>query len=122
MTADTVAVEAGCNPRLVREWLDGQAAGPIVSYDAASDRYELSAEAALVVADDTANVFGARAMNNPAAMFMDLDQIVAAFRGDGALRSVSTNFADPYTQKIEEFAQTYCSNKWGALTFTGTTS
>ena len=33
-TADSVADKTGCNPRLVREWLDGQAAGGLVAYDA----------------------------------------------------------------------------------------
>ena len=35
--------ETGCNARLVREWLDGQAAGGLVAYDPAADSYELSA-------------------------------------------------------------------------------
>ena len=40
--ADSVAARAGCNARLVREWLDGQAAGGLVAYDPAADTYELS--------------------------------------------------------------------------------
>ena len=32
---DDVAGRAGCNPRLVREWLDGQVAGGLVGHDAA---------------------------------------------------------------------------------------
>ena len=32
-TADSVAAKTGCHARLVREWLDGQAAGGLVAYD-----------------------------------------------------------------------------------------
>ena len=38
MAADDLATATGCNPRLTREWLDGQAAAGLVSYDAAADR------------------------------------------------------------------------------------
>lgn len=43
-SADEVAGKAGCHPRLVREWLDGQVAGGLVAWDAATDRYQLSPE------------------------------------------------------------------------------
>src|SRR5581483_8867614 len=63
MTAEEVAGKAGANPRLVLEWLNGQAAGGLVTYDADADRYELSAEGAMALADDTSPVFVARGMN-----------------------------------------------------------
>ena len=85
LTADEVAGKAGCNPRLVREWLDGQVAGGLVGYDAAKDRYELSPEAAMALADDTSPVFVARAMNAFGSLFIDIDKIKAAFQSDGAL-------------------------------------
>src|SRR3974390_675300 len=50
--ADSVAARTGCNARLVREWLDGQAAGGLVSYDAAAGTYELSPQAALALAHE----------------------------------------------------------------------
>src|SRR5439155_24098530 len=40
-TADSLSAKTKCNPRLVREWLDGQAAAGLVSYDAAKDTYTL---------------------------------------------------------------------------------
>jgi 2-polyprenyl-3-methyl-5-hydroxy-6-metoxy-1,4-benzoquinol methylase len=85
VTADELAGKAGCHARLVREWLDGQVAGGLVGYDAASDRYELTPEAVLVLADDTSPAFVARAMNAFGSLFMDVDKVTAAFRGDGAL-------------------------------------
>ncbi len=61
MTAEAVASKSECNPRLVREWLDGQAAGGMIGYDAESDAYELSDEAAMALADDSSPAFVARA-------------------------------------------------------------
>lgn len=83
--ADSLAKLVGCHPRLVREWLDGQAAGRLVRYDPATDAYELSEEAGSALADDASPVFVARAMNALGAMFFDLDKLKAAFRGDGGL-------------------------------------
>jgi 2-polyprenyl-3-methyl-5-hydroxy-6-metoxy-1,4-benzoquinol methylase len=85
LTADEVAGKAGCNARLVREWLDGQVAGGLIGYDAEADRYHLSPEAAMALAYDDSPAFVARAMNAFGSMFMDIDKITTAFRGDGGL-------------------------------------
>jgi 2-polyprenyl-3-methyl-5-hydroxy-6-metoxy-1,4-benzoquinol methylase len=84
-TADSVAAKTGCNARLVREWLDGQAAAGLVAYDPTADTYELGPEAALALADDSSPVFVARAMNVLGSMFLDMQKVAAAFRGNGAL-------------------------------------
>ena len=84
-TADSLAEKTGCHPRLVREWLDGQAAGGLVAYDADADTYELGPEAAMALADEGSPVFVARGMNTFASMFHDMPKIAEAFRGDGAL-------------------------------------
>jgi 2-polyprenyl-3-methyl-5-hydroxy-6-metoxy-1,4-benzoquinol methylase len=84
-TADSVAAKTGCNARLVREWLDAQAASGLVAYDPTEDTYELSPESALALADDGSPVFVARAMNALASMFLDMQKVAAAFRSNGAL-------------------------------------
>ena len=84
-TADEVAGKAGCHPRLVREWLDGQVAGGLVAWDAASDHYELTPEAVLALSDDSSPAFVARAMNAFGSLFIDMPKITQAFRGDGAM-------------------------------------
>ncbi|HVT20161.1 MAG TPA: class I SAM-dependent methyltransferase [Mycobacteriales bacterium] len=84
-TADEVAARAGTNPRLTREWLDSQAAGHLVGYDAGKGTYSLSPEAAMALADDSSPAFVARGMNAFASMFIDNEKIRSAFRGDGAL-------------------------------------
>ena len=85
ITVDEVATKSACNARLVREWLDGQAAGGLVDYDATRDVYELSPEATMALADENSPVFVARGMNAFGSMFMDIDKIKTAFRGDGGL-------------------------------------
>jgi 2-polyprenyl-3-methyl-5-hydroxy-6-metoxy-1,4-benzoquinol methylase len=84
-TADSVAEKTGCNARLVREWLDAQAASGLVAYDPTADTYELSPESALALADDGSPMFVARAMNVLGSMFLDMQKVAAAFRGNGAL-------------------------------------
>jgi 2-polyprenyl-3-methyl-5-hydroxy-6-metoxy-1,4-benzoquinol methylase len=84
LTADELAADTDCNPRLVREWLDAQAAAKLLSYEPQSDRYELSPEGAMALADDSSPVFTARGMNGLGSMFIDIEKIKAAFKGDGA--------------------------------------
>jgi SAM-dependent methyltransferase len=84
-SADAVAAEAGCNPRLVREWLDGQVAAGLLGYDAEADSYSLSPEGSMVLADESSPVFTARGMNAFGSMFRDMEKLKAAFTGDGAL-------------------------------------
>jgi SAM-dependent methyltransferase len=84
-SADEVASQTGCNPRLVREWLDGQAAARLIEYDAEGDRYSLSPEGAQALAEESSPVFTARGMSGAASWYMDVEKIKAAFRGDGGL-------------------------------------
>jgi SAM-dependent methyltransferase len=85
MTAEAVAGKAGCNLRLVQEWLDGQAAAGIVTRDPHEGRYELPPEAAWPLADESSPVFLARGMNVLSALFQGLPRIADAFRGNGAM-------------------------------------
>ena len=84
-TADDLAAHTECNPRLVREWLDAQAAAKLISYDPETDTYALSLEGAIALADESSPVFTARGMNALGSMYMDIEKIKAAFKGDGAL-------------------------------------
>jgi 2-polyprenyl-3-methyl-5-hydroxy-6-metoxy-1,4-benzoquinol methylase len=83
--AGALADATSCNPRLVEEWLDGQVAGGLVGYGQATDTYELSAEAAAALADDSSPVFVARGMNAFASLFIDHDKIADAFRSSGGI-------------------------------------
>ena len=85
ITSDELAEATDTNPRLVREWLDGQVAGGLIGYDAAAQTYTQSPEATLALADDSSPVFVARGMNAFASLFIDHAKIRDAYRGDGGL-------------------------------------
>ena len=83
--ADELAAKAGVHARLTREWLDGQAAAGLIDYDAAADRYSMSAETTLVLAEDDSPAFMAGGAQTFEAMFRAIPQMVAAFKGNGAV-------------------------------------
>ena len=85
MAADDLAGTTGCNPRLTREWLDGQASAGLVSFDATGDRYSMSGEVAALLADESTPTFMARGMNSIIAMAADGEKLRDAFLGDGGL-------------------------------------
>jgi ubiquinone/menaquinone biosynthesis C-methylase UbiE len=82
VTADVLAKRCGCNPRLVREWLDANAASGYV--EATKDGYRLPPEQAMALANEDSPVFVAPGQSVVASCFMDIDKIVKAFRGNGA--------------------------------------
>jgi 2-polyprenyl-3-methyl-5-hydroxy-6-metoxy-1,4-benzoquinol methylase len=84
-SSDDLAAKTECHPRLVREWLDGQAAGGLLEWDETTDRYAIGPEAAMALADDESPAFVARAMNAIGSVFIDMPKVAEAFRGNGAL-------------------------------------
>lgn len=84
-TADQLAERTNCHPRLVREWLNSQAAGKVLTYDGATDTYELSPEVALAVADEDSPAFTARGLSVLNSLFIDAEKAAETIRGNGAL-------------------------------------
>jgi len=80
LSAGELAERAGCAERYVREWLNAQAAAGYLTYHAASATYELTAEHALVLADEDSAFFVPPAWNLPAAMWADEAKALDAFR------------------------------------------
>jgi len=79
-----IAEKAGCNERLVREWLGNQVTGGYVEYDAETDRYELPAEHAMVFAEPQSPVYLMGAFDVLASIFADEEKLIRAFRsGEG---------------------------------------
>ncbi len=82
VTAEELAKRSRCHPRLVREWLNANAAAGYV--EATNGAYRLPPEQAMALANEDSPVFVAPGQSVVAACFMDLDRLLAAFRGNGA--------------------------------------
>ena len=80
LAAEDVAARSRCAERYVREWLNAQAAGGYVDYDPATDRFELTAEQAMLFADADSPVFLPTAWQVPASMWFDEERTLETFR------------------------------------------
>ncbi|MFO1310922.1 MAG: class I SAM-dependent methyltransferase [Burkholderiales bacterium] len=83
VTPEELASRTGCNARLVREWLSGQAASGYVEH--AAGRFRLPEEQAMALANEDSPVYVAGGAVVLASMYLDKDKIVTAMRGDGGL-------------------------------------
>ena len=81
VTADALAGRCGCNARLVREWLDANAAAGYL--EPADGGYRLPPEQAMALANEDSPVFVAAGTNVVGSCFTDIDKVLDAFRGDG---------------------------------------
>lgn len=80
MSSAELAERSGTYERYVREWLNNQAAGDYVVYDAADGRYHLPEEQAMALADDDSPVFVAGVFTSLASVWADSEKFVDAFR------------------------------------------
>jgi SAM-dependent methyltransferase len=80
-----LAKQTGTSERLVREWLSAQAAQGYVSYDAATKKFSLSPEQAMVFANEESPVFMAGFFDIAAGLFNDAPKIVNAFKSGRGL-------------------------------------
>jgi 2-polyprenyl-3-methyl-5-hydroxy-6-metoxy-1,4-benzoquinol methylase len=76
----TLASRTGTSERYVREWLAGQAAAGLVTYDPADQRYSLNVEQAAVLADESSPAFMPGGFQVVASVFRDEDKVTEAFR------------------------------------------
>jgi SAM-dependent methyltransferase len=84
ITSTELAGRTGLGERHLREWLSAQAAAGYVDYDPATARFSLSAERAMVLADDDSPAFGAAAFEVIAAVWASVDQLAHAYAtGEG---------------------------------------
>src|SRR5579862_1356620 len=81
VTPEQLAERTGCNARLVREWLSGQAASGYVEHD--QGRFRLPEEQAMALALEDSPVYVAGGASVLSSMYLDKDKLVAAMRGDG---------------------------------------
>ena len=84
LTPAALAARTGTSERYVREWLANQAAGGYVAFQAAEGTFELSAEHAMVLADETSPVFLDGAFETIASCYTDHEAFARAFTtGEG---------------------------------------
>jgi 2-polyprenyl-3-methyl-5-hydroxy-6-metoxy-1,4-benzoquinol methylase len=79
MDADTVSEATGIRLRYAQEWLNAMAASGYVDYDAKTDRYRLSDEAAAILVDEDSPAYMAGGFEVLGSFFHDLDKIQRAF-------------------------------------------
>lgn len=79
-TPADLAASTGTHERYVREWLNNQAAGGYVQYDATNGEYSMSPEQALCLADPGGPVDLPGAYNIIEATFHALDRTIANFK------------------------------------------
>src|SRR3954451_14301052 len=84
-TPADVAAKTQTDERYVREWLSGQAAGGYVEYDAATERFSMTPEQVLCLADDTSPAYLPGAFQLASSLVHDADKIEAAFRSGAGL-------------------------------------
>jgi SAM-dependent methyltransferase len=84
LTPEQLAERTDTHPRYVREWLNAQAAGGYVTYDAANETYTLPNEHAAVLADDDSPGFMIGGFQIALAAVGSRAKLADAFRsGDG---------------------------------------
>jgi SAM-dependent methyltransferase len=82
-TPEALATRTKCQPRLVREWLNAQAAAGYLEHS--DGKFRLPAEQAQALAIEDSPFFVAGGVILLAALYLDKDKIVNAMRGNGGL-------------------------------------
>ena len=85
MTPAELAAKTGTVERYVREWASAQAAAGYINYDAASARFSISPEQALVLADEGGPAFFPAMYEIAAVSIRDEPKVAAAFRNGGGV-------------------------------------
>jgi 2-polyprenyl-3-methyl-5-hydroxy-6-metoxy-1,4-benzoquinol methylase len=85
VTPGDLARRTGTTERYVREWLNAQAAGGYVAYDAASGRFTLPPEQAFALADDTSPASVPGLFHVTAAMWHGEEKMTDNFRSGHGL-------------------------------------
>ena len=75
-----LAEKTATSERYVREWLNAQAAGGYVTYDASTQKYELPAEHAMALADEDSPAFVGGAFELATATLKSIPQIEQAYK------------------------------------------
>jgi len=85
MTAAELSAAAKVDERYVREWLSNQAASNYLAYDAASARFSLLPEQAMIFVNEESPVYMMGAFDLMAAMHENQPKVQAAFKSGGGV-------------------------------------
>jgi SAM-dependent methyltransferase len=104
-----LAERTGLSERYLREWLVNQAAGGYIEYDAATERYYLSPEQALALADENSPASVAGGFQVISAAVQATPRIAELFRSGGGL-GWGEHVADLFTGTERFFRPGYLGN------------
>lgn len=111
-TPAELAERTDTDEHYAREWLNAQAAGAFVSYDAGTGRYQLPAEHAVALADESSPAFVGGLFQTVYGTVCDTDRIVEVARtGDGF--GWGEHNADVHNGCERFFAPTYAAHLVG---------
>jgi SAM-dependent methyltransferase len=109
MTSAELAQKTSTNDRYVREWLNAQAAGGFVTYDATTERFTLPDEQALALAVEDSPAYLPGAYQVIASVLKDEPRITEAFR-TGAGVGWHEHCADLFQGTERFFRPSYAAN------------
>jgi SAM-dependent methyltransferase len=109
MTAPELAAQTRTDPRYLREWLSSQAAGGYVSYEAATDRFSLSEEQTLALANEDSPAYIPGAFELALGSLHAVPRLVEAFR-TGAGMGWNEHHADVFHGCEKFFRPGYAAN------------
>ena len=109
MTSSELAEKTGTTERYVREWLNAQAAGGFVAYDAGTQRYTLPDEQAFALAVEDSPAYLPGAYQIVASVLKDEPRITEAFR-TGAGVGWHEHCADLFQGTERFFRPSYAAN------------
>lgn len=80
LTPEELAKKTGTHPRIIKEWLSGQAAGGFVTYNRNNDKYTLPEEHAFALTDENSPAYVAGFYQSIVSLFKDEEKIIEAFK------------------------------------------
>ena len=80
LTSEELAKKTGTHPRIIKEWLAGQAAGGFVTYNRVNDTYTLPPEQAFALTDENSPAYVTGFYQSILSLFQDEEKIIEAFR------------------------------------------
>jgi SAM-dependent methyltransferase len=80
VTPQELAEKTGTHPRMITEWLSGQAAGGYVIYNSTKRTFSLPEEHALALTDENSPAYVAGFYQSLVSLFKDVEKIIEAFK------------------------------------------